>query len=206
MASMGLKYLAWAQQATEPDNAVPTYCPPVGDRQDGFANLAIQNAEGRNCTRTTCWSTSARFSSADFTAEVDNIPLADQATLYGATYASDEFKATYNDAPPFGGIGGIQILLVRGVRKYRAWFFPKARVHARLGRATTRGDSISFGTQPIQMKIMTPLYGPWYYLKEFTTEAAAQAYIDTVALRRGTTSTCRCRARPPARARRLSSA
>ena len=28
------------------------------------------------------------------------------------------------------------------------------------------------------MKVMAPLYGPWYYLKEFTTEAAAQAYID----------------------------
>jgi hypothetical protein len=29
------------------------------------------------------------------------------------------------------------------------------------------------------MKIMAPAYGPWYYVKEFTTEAAAKAYIDT---------------------------
>lgn len=179
MASMGLKYLAWAQQATEPDNAVPTYSAGKVIGRMVSANLAIQNAEGELYADDMLSEYISEFSSADFTAEVDNIPLADQATLYGATYASDEFKATYTDAPPFGGIGGIQILLVRGVRKYRAWFFPKARASMPDWDATTRGDSISFGTQPIQMKIMTPLYGPWYYLKEFTTEAAAQAYIDT---------------------------
>ena len=179
MASMGLKYLAWAQQATEPADAVPTYSAGKVIGRMVSANLAIQSAEGELYADDMLSEYISEFSSADFTAEVDNIPLADQATLYGATYASDEFKATYTDAPPFGGIGGIQILLVRGVRKYRAWFFPKARASMPDWDATTRGDSISFGTQPIQMKIMTPLYGPWYYLKEFTTEAAAKAYIDT---------------------------
>lgn len=179
MASMGLKYLAWAKQATEPAEAVPTYNAGKVIGRMVSANLAIQSAEGEVYADDMLSEFISEFSSADFTAEVDNIPLEDQATLYGATYASDEFKATYTDAPPFGGIGGIQILMVRGVRKYRAWFFPKARASMPDWDATTRGDSISFGTQPIKMKIMTPAYGPWYYLKEFTTEAAAQAYVDT---------------------------
>lgn len=179
MASMGLKYLAWAKQATEPANAVPTYDAGKVIGKMVSANLAIESNEGELYADDMLSEYINEFKSADFTAEVNNIPLEDQATLYGATYASDEFKATYTDAPPFGGIGGIQVLLVSGVRKYRAWFFPKVRATMPDWDATTRGDSISFGTQPIQMKVMTPAYGPWYYLKEFTTEAAAQAYIDT---------------------------
>lgn len=179
MASMGLKYLAWAKQATEPADAVPTYDAGKVIGKMVSANLAIENNEGELYADDMLTEYINEFKSAEFTAEVNNIPLEDQATLYGATYASDEFKATYTDTPPFGAIGGIQILLVGGVRKYRAWFFPKVRATLPDWDATTRGDSITFGTQPIQMKVMTPAYGPWYYLKEFTTEAAAQAYIDT---------------------------
>ena len=179
MASMGLKYLAWAPQATEPADAVPTYSAGKVIGRMVSANLAIQSAEGELYADDMLSEYISEFSSAEFTAEVDNIPLEDQATLYGATYSGDEFKATYTDAPPFGGLGGIQILSVRGVRKYRARFFPKARASMPDWDATTRGDSISFGTQPIQMKIMTPLHGPWYRLKEFNTETEAKAYIDT---------------------------
>ena len=179
MASMGLKYMAWAKQATEPSNAVPTYEAGKVIGKMVSANLAIESNEGELYADDMLAEYINEFKSAEFTAEVNNIPLADQATLYGATYASDEFKATYTDTPPFGAIGGIQILLVGGVRKFRAWFFPKVRATMPDWDATTRGDSISFGTQPIQMKVMTPAYGPWYYLKEFTTEAAAQAYVDS---------------------------
>lgn len=179
MASMGLKYLAWAAQASEPANAVPTYSAGKVIGKMVSANLAIESNEGELYADDMLAEYINEFKSAEFTAEVNNIPLADQATLYGATYASDEFKATYTDAPPFGAIGGIQVLLVNNVRKYRAWFFPKVRASLPDWDATTRGDSISFGTQPIKMKVLSPAYGPWYYLKEFTTEAAAQAYIDS---------------------------
>lgn len=178
MASMGLKYLAWARQATEPTNAVPTYSAGLVLGRLVSMNLTIKNSEGELYADDLLSEYISEFSSADLTAEADNISLANQATLYGATYASDEFKATYTDAPPFGGLGGIQVLLIGGVRKYRAWFFPKVRATMPDWDAATRGDSVSFGTQPIKLKIMQPLYGPWYYMKEFTTETAAQAYVD----------------------------
>lgn len=179
MASMGLKYLAWAEQATEPTDAVPTYEAGKVIGKMVSANLAIENDEGELYADDMLSEYISEFKSAELTAEVDNIPLADQATLYGATYTDGEFAANKDDTPPYGGMGGIQILLVSNVRKYRAWFFPKARATLPDWDAATKGDSISFGTQPIQMKIMTPSYGPWYYLKEFDTEAAAKAYIDT---------------------------
>ena len=176
---MGLKYLAWAQQATEPTNAVPTYSAGKVIGKMVSANLAIENNEGELYADDMLAEYISEFKSAEFTAEVDNIPLADQATIYGAAYVGDEFKASKDDTPPFGAIGGYQVLMVGGVRKYRAWFFPKVKATMPDWDGTTRGDSITFGTQPIQMKVMAPAYGPWYYLKEFTTEAAAKAYVDT---------------------------
>lgn len=179
MASMGLKYLAWAQQASEPTDAVPTYSTGKVIGKMVSANLSVENNEGELYADDMLAEYINEFKSGEFTAEVGNITLADQAMIYGATYASDEMKVASTDAPPYGAIGGIQILLVNNARKYRAWFFPKVRASLPDWDATTRGDSISFGTQPIKMKVMSPAYGPWYYLKEFTTEAAAQAYIDT---------------------------
>lgn len=176
---MGLKYMAWAEMATEPTSAVPTYSAGQVIGRAVSANLAVQNAEGELYADDMLSEYVTEFVSADFTAEVDNISLSNQATMYGATYASDEMQTNKTDDPPYGGIGGYQVVRVRGVRKYRAWFFPKVRAMMPDWDAATQGNSISFGTQPIQMKVMPPAYGPWYYVKEFATEAAAQAYIDT---------------------------
>ena len=77
-----------------------------------------------------------------------------------------------------GGFGGYQVLMVGGVKKYRAYFFPKAKASIPDWTGNTKGSSISFATQPISMKIMPPEFGPWYYIKEFDTESAAKAYVD----------------------------
>lgn len=179
MATMGLKYMAWAQMATEPAAAIPTYSAGIALGKAVSVNVSMSNAEGELYADDMLAEYVSEFSSAELTAEVDNISLENQAKLYGATYASDEFKLSANDNAPLGGVGGYQVLMVGGVRKYRAWFYPKARASVPDWDGATKGNSISFGTQPIKMKIMAPIFGPWYYVKEFTTEAAAKAYIDT---------------------------
>lgn len=179
MASMGLKYMAWADIAGETTTAVPTYNAGLVLGKAVSVNVSVSNAEGEVYADDALAEYISEFSSGELTAEVDNISLENQAKLYGATYASDEFTLEPTDSAPHGGVGGIQVLLVSNVRKYRAWFFPKVRASMPDWDAATKGSSISFGTQPIKMKIMAPAYGPWYYVKEFTTEAAAKAYIDT---------------------------
>lgn len=179
MASMGLKYMAWADIAGETTTAVPTYNAGLVLGKAVSVNVSVSNAEGEVYADDALAEYISEFSSGELTAEVDNISLENQAKLYGATYASDEFTLEPTDSAPHGGVGGIQVLLVSNVRKFRAWFFPKVRASMPDWDAATKGSSISFGTQPIKMKIMAPAYGPWYYVKEFTTEAAAKAYIDT---------------------------
>lgn len=180
MASIGLKYMAWAPMATEPDNAVPTYGAGVVLGKAISTNLAVTNAEGELYADDKLAEYVAEFASATLTAEVDNIELENQALLYGATYNDGEIQFFSNDTAPYGGIGGYQVLLVNGVKKYRTWFFPKAKASIPNIDTATKGASISFGTQPINERVMAPAYGPWYIVKEFSDEASAKAYIDTV--------------------------
>jgi len=89
-----------------------------------------------------------------------------------------QFQACADDNAPYGGIGGYQVLQISGVRKYRAWFYPKVKASMPDFDGSTKGNSISFGTQPIKMKVAAPKFGPWYVAKEFDTEAEAKTYID----------------------------
>lgn len=181
MAKMGLKYMVWAEMDQEPASAIPTY-------KSGAAivvgkmvslNVAIQNSEGELYADDLLAEYASEFSSADLTAEVDNISLENQAKLLGANYSTDgEFSASANDNAPYGGVGGYQVLQVGGAKKYRAWFYPKAKASMPDFDGATKGNSISFGTEPIKMKVAAPQYGPWYYAKEFDTEVAAKTYVN----------------------------
>ena len=182
MAKMGLKYIAWAPIATDTDSAIPTYTSASGKVLGRMVsvNVAITNSEGELYADDMLAEYASEFSSADLTAEVDNISLENQATLYGASYSTaGEFTASASDTAPYGGVGGYQVLQVNGTKKYRAWFYPKAKASMPDFDGTTKGNSISFGTEPLKMKIASPKYGPWYYAKEFDTEDAAKSYINT---------------------------
>lgn len=181
MASIGLKYFYWAKMASEPTGAVPTY---ESGREIGKAvstNLTITNSEGELYADDMLAEYVSEFSSGEFSAETDNISLQDQAALYGATYADNEIQFGSQDTAPYGGFGGVQVLMVRGARKFRAWFFPKAKASIPDWTGTTKGNSVSFATQPIRMKIMSPEFGPWYRIKEFDSEDAAKAYVEGLA-------------------------
>ena len=182
MAKMGLKYLAWAEIDTEGDNAIPTYKSATAGVLGRMVsiNVTVNNSEGELYADDMLAEYAGEFSSADLTADVDNITLENQAKLYGTSYStSGEYTADADDTAPYGGVGGYQTLQVNGTKKYRAWFYPKAKAALPDFDGTTKGNSISFGTEPIKMKIASPKYGPWYYAKEFTTESDAKSYINT---------------------------
>ncbi len=178
MAAIGLKYMAWAPMALEPDDAAPTYGTGIVLGRSVSTNLTINNAEGELYADDMLSEYVSEFASGELAAEVDNIAVENQAKLYGATYADGEMQMGGQDTAPYGGVGGYQVVMVRGVRKYRTWFFAKAKASIPDWTGTTRGSSISFATQPISMRVMAPAAGPWYRVKEFTDESAAKAYID----------------------------
>lgn len=183
MALMGLKYMAWAPIKEETASAVPTYDKTkkivVGKMVS--LNVKVNNAEGELYADDALAEYAGEFSSADLTAEVDNISLENQATMLGAQYEEENgFAASANDTAPYGGVGGYQVLQVSGAKKYRSWFYPKTKAVMTDVDASTRQKDISFGTQPITMKVTSPLYGPWYCMKEFDAETDAKKWVDTM--------------------------
>ena len=182
MAQMGLKYMAWAPIATETDTTVPTYTAnkaiTVGKMIS--LNVAISNSEGELYADDMLAEYASEFSSAELTAEVDNISLENQATILGATYSEEDgFSAAADDTAPYGGVGGYQVIMVGGSKKYRGWFYPKAKASMPDLEGSTKGSSISFGTQSLKLKVTAPKFGGWYYAKEFDTEDAAKTWVDT---------------------------
>ena len=180
MAKIGFKRLVWAKMLTEPEDAIPTYEAGKVMGKAVSSNLAITNAEGELYADDALAEYIKEFSSAKLTAAVDNIPLENQAQMYGSRYQDGELQHWADDNPPYAGVGGHQVLLIQNVRKYRAWVFPKTKASVPDEDDTTKGNSISFGTQPIDMTIMRPEFGPWKRVKEFETEAGAKAYVDTL--------------------------
>ena len=180
MAHIGLKYFAGAKIATEPDDSAPTYETGFVIGKSVSTNLAVTNAEGKLYADDELAEYVNEFSSADLTAEVDNIDLDKQAVLYGADYTDNELGFGADDQAPEMGTGGVQVIRVNGVRKFRTWFLAKCKAAIPDWGGSTRGDSISFGTQPIKMKVTAPKFGKWYRVKQFDTYAAAKAHIDTL--------------------------
>lgn len=179
MASIGLKYLAWARMKTEPQDSIPTYYPGKVLGKMISTNLAVTNSEGELYADDALAEYIAEFSSAEFTAETDHISLQDQAELYGAKYVDGELQHYSGDNAPYGGYGGYQVLSVHNERKFRVWLLPKAKAVIPDETGATKGGSVSFATQPLKTKVTAPNYGPWKRVKEFTDEAAAKAFIDT---------------------------
>lgn len=180
MAKMGMKYYVWAKMANEPADARPTYEAGKIMGKMVSLNVTISNSEGELYADDMLAEYASEFSSGEMTTEVDNILPADQAKIYGAEYTEDgELNHYADDTPPYGAIGGLQVLMVGGVRKYRVWIYWKAKAIMPDHDGTTKGNSISFGTEPLKSKIMAPNFGPWYTAREFTTEDAAQAYLYT---------------------------
>ena len=106
MAAIGLKYMAWAPMALEPDDAAPTYGTGIVLGRAVSTNLTITNAEGELYADDMLSEYVSEFASGELAAEVDNIAVENQAKLYGATYADGEMQMGGQDTAPYGGVGG----------------------------------------------------------------------------------------------------
>ena len=92
MAAIGLKYMAWAPMASEPDDAAPAYGTGIVLGRAVSTNLTITNAEGELYADDMLAEYVSEFASGELAAEVDNIAVENQAKLYGATYADGEMQ------------------------------------------------------------------------------------------------------------------
>jgi len=179
MASIGLAYPVWAKITGETASALPTYSAGFALGGAIKADLTITNATGQLYAENMLIEDVSEFSSATIALETDNLTLTAQAAIFGAALVNDELGFGADDVAPFGGFGYYQVLMVNGVKKYRAFYYPKVKAKFETESASTKGNSITFGSAAITLTVVKPKFGKWRYVKEFDTEEAAKAYIDS---------------------------
>ena len=180
MAKIGMKYWGWAPfNVADTAIALPTYTAGFKLGESVKADLAVTNAEGQFYAEDALTEDVSEFSSGAITGEVDELTLAKQATIYGATIVNDELGFASDDTPPFGGTAYSQYLMKSGVKRYRTFFYPKVKAKISNDSSTTKTNSFTFGTEPISLTVFQPLFGKWRYVKDHANLASAQAYIDS---------------------------
>lgn len=179
MASIGLAYPAWAKISGETTSALPTYSTGITLGAAVKADLTITNATGQLYADNQLIEDVSEFANASIALETDNLTLATQAAIFGATLTNGELGFGDDDVAPFGGFGYYQVLMINGVKKYRAFYYPKVKAKFETESASSKSGSITFGNAAIALTVVKPKYGKWRYVKEFDTEEAAKAYIDT---------------------------
>lgn len=178
MAKIGLKYFAWAKLKSEAEGAAPVYESGKVVGKIASINRSITLAEGELAADDMTAEYASEFVEGDLSAEIDYISLADKAAMLGGKYEeSTGYVGNANDTAPYGAVGGIQVLMKSGVRKFRAYVHPKVKAMPADMEGTTKGKNISFATEPVKMKIMALDNGDWIYENEFEEEDEAKAFV-----------------------------
>lgn len=181
MGKIGMRKLYWAPQATEPTDALPTFSTGrllgVGIAGDVTYNWASGELYGDDKLIEKI----DDIISATLAVQTSYLSLTDMAALYGNTIVSDELGIGSDDLAPYGGLGYIQVLkqTSTGATVYRAFFWPKVKAQMGNDNTASRAGSITIGTFIVNFTAFLPIYGKIAYIKEFATETAASAYLET---------------------------
>lgn len=120
------------------------------------------------------------FQSATVSLGVDNDDDVVFAELLGKTIdtASGIVSSNINDNPPYVGFGYIVTKIKNNVPRFRVQFFPKIKFSPFIPDATTKGETIEFGTVTVEGTTVANVLGVWESHLEVATESEAIAALD----------------------------
>ena len=143
------------------------------------ANLTVNLASGELYADDSLAEQLSEFSSGSLAMETDNMSDPIASTVYGAKVTNGSVVFNKGDNAPEGILAYYKSLMVSGIRKFRTYIYPRAKAAVGNDNATTRGNSINFQTSQTTFTIFDDPNGDWRKTKEFDTEAAAKAWIDS---------------------------
>lgn len=179
MASFGAKRPYFNTIATEPENALPTY-EATGPVQIGRlvkADLTVNMASGKLYADDELAESVDEFSSGSLAMETDDMEDDVASKVYGCTVSEKEVHYKAGDSAPMGGLAYYKVLMRKGVKLFKGYFYP--RVKAILGNdsAATKADSITFGTNSTTFTVFRCNSDDWRITEELATEAEALAWV-----------------------------
>ena len=179
MPKYGAQYAVFAPFASEPANGLPTY---DAGRQLGKLNAA--NVQYNIPTADAYGDNQLALRIAEFvsgTIDITNVDasLQDQADLLGAKIDDGEIQYSSDDVPPYVGFGFVCNLIdsATKVKYWEAHFFPKAQAVRTAESNATKAESITLALPTMQLTFYPPNAGSYEYVKRFTSQAAALAYL-----------------------------
>lgn len=178
MASFGAKYPKFAPIKEEPADALPKYDAVVVLGRLISAELTPTMASGKLYADDELAESVDEFVSGSLAMATDDMEDDVAAVVYGATVSEKKVSYKAGDNPPVGGLAYYKVLMRRGVKVYKGFFYPRAKAVLGNDSANTKTDSITFGTNSTTFTIFTANTGEWRITEEFDTEAEAKAWVD----------------------------
>ena len=156
MASFGAKYPHFSKIKTEPDDALPTYEGPVNIGRLVKADLTVNLASGKLYADDELAESVDEFSSGSVAMETDDMT---------------------DDVAAVGGLAYYKVLMRKGVKLFKGYFYPRVKAVLGNDNAATKADSITFGTNSTTFTVFRCNSDDWRITEELTTEAAAKAWV-----------------------------
>ena len=182
---MGLREAWWIPISAETAGAHPAYGTPKQVGGNVKAALAVNTASGSVYSDDVEQLRFEAWISAQLDAETSCDDLETAAELFGHTYtAQDGEEAKSDDVTPIGAYAFIQdIILKDKSHVYRTTYLYKTSPLASSEAldAATRSNNFDPKMFPVSLAVLQDNTGAWRARQEFSTLAAAQAWINTKA-------------------------
>ncbi|WP_300763778.1 hypothetical protein [uncultured Oscillibacter sp.] len=178
MASFGAKNPYFRKIKEEPEGKLPVYEDnPVKIGRLVKADVTLQMASGKLYADDELAESVDEFVSGSLAMETDDM-LDDVASeVYGVQVEGKQVRYNIQDDPPPGGLAYYKKLMRRRRVLYKGIYFPLVKASLGSDTASTKTDSITFGTTNTTFIIFPCNSGDWRFTEEFATEEEAIAWV-----------------------------
>ncbi len=174
MASFGAKNPYFCKVKEEPDGKLPVYDgEPVKIGRLVKADLSITMASGKLYADDELAESVEEFASGSLAMETDDIIDSVASVVYGTTVEGKTVHYNTKDDPPSGGLAYYKKLMRKRKVLYKGVFHPLVKASLGNDSASTKTDSITFGTSSTTFTVFAAANGDWRITEDFDTEEEA---------------------------------
>ena len=178
MPSFGAKNPYFCKIKEEPEGTLPVYeGDPVKIGRLVKADLTIQMASGKIFADDGLAESVDEFASGSVAMETDDILDSAASVIYGTTVDGKTVHYNIKDDPPSGGLAYYKKLMRKRKVLYKGLFHPLVKASLGNDSASTKTDSITFGTSSTNFTVFAAANGDWRITEEFDTEEEAIAWV-----------------------------
>ena len=178
MPSFGAKNPYFCKIKEEPEGTLPVYeGDPVKIGRLVKADLTIQMASGKIFADDGLAESVDEFASGSVAMETDDILDSAASVIYGTTVDGKTVHYNTKDDPPSGGLAYYKKLMRKRKVLYKGIFLFFFKASLGNDSASTKTDSITFGTSSTNFTVFAAANGDWRITEDFDTEEEAIAWV-----------------------------